>query len=581
MLTVMRHRGRLVLVTLFVLCWSLLGLAFPLFKVMDTSGTGSLQAAPKDVFTVGEPISLGFGLTLARSTVSVSDKYSDGGSLESVLTSGKANLVIDGGILRFDARGTAPSLEEFQAPMLAALTNGQFETLKLRRVQFVVVLNDERTETLSDVSVDVSNRRRNGLSLVGTAVVRGLSHAIDIQIGAPADRRMPMRLGLRASIKGGLLTGTFDGRLAVGEPLNLQGVADLTLADLRVAARAFGLDVASGDPLGSFKGKGRLDWTRTMIAFDRATFQHDSGEATGTLALDLEQVRPVLSGTLAFRALDLTRLASALQGAEARTWTDFGRARPFLPVAQDLDVDVRLSAGTVKFGALDLGPTAATINLKNSKLNAELAEFEFAGSKGSAQASADLARAAPRLTWRAKVTGLDAAKATAFVWGTPVLTGQATLQADLSAEGPDTATLGETTRGTVVLRMSEGARVGLDLRALFSIAPGVPANGGWEAWTRTSTALDALDARLSLRDGMVIVDSAVGTVGDARYELSGRLDRIAKRLEARLRQIREAKPGQPTIDALKIDGDVARPSITREAVPSRAAAPAQPVRPPG
>jgi hypothetical protein len=566
-----RQPRRTGLVAAFVVIWSLVGLAFPLTYVLVDRPGAEVQASPRDVFTVTAPVALAFGVTLQNATLSLTDRLTEGSSVESVLAGGRANIAIDGGHLRFDSREAASATTEYPPPFVAALAGGQFETLKLRRSTFSLVLAEDRVETLTNVVADVVNRRRSGLSIQGTGEIRGLPHTFDIQLGAPSEKRLPTRISARIGLKGGLLTGTFDGRLAVGEPLNLQGLADVQLVELRRVAQAFGLDVANGPALGGLRAKGRLEWNRTMLAFDRASFQSDAGEAAGTLALDLETRRPLVTGTLAFGPLDLTRSAQALTRSPETFWSEWtGAARTYLPLSRDLDLDVRLSAASVRLGALSLGTTAATLTMNKGRLSAELAELELAGGRGAAQATVDLTVPAPRMTWRAKLSGIDAAKASTFFWGLPAITGPASIQADLSAEGAEPNQLRETARGTVAVRLSEGGRIGFDLKGL--VAAATSAGGPWDAAARAQTPIDTLEAKFFVAGPVLsTIEPLVARSGDTRYELTGQLDRSGNgTIDARLRVVRESRSGPPVAETVRVEGAPQQLRLSREPAPDRA-----------
>jgi AsmA protein len=567
-----------------VLLWTIVGIGFPLLYSFDDHRPlgigGAVQAAPRHQFLVGEPVALGFGVTLERATLFLADRPNETASLDAILAGGKGAFVVEGGAFRFDARRAAAAFEDFPAPIVGAVYAGQFETLKLRRSRLTIVLGEDRVETLTNVTAEISNRRRSGLSVQGTADIRGAAHTIDLQFGAPAERRLPTRIPIRLSVKGPLLTGTLDGRLAAGEPLLAQGAVEWSTPDLRRMAQAFGLSVPDGPALGAVKVRGQLDWNRTMITFDKATFVSDSGEATGLAALDLEKSRPTVAATLAFKALDATRLVAAFQPrTDSFPWTDF-RNRSFLPLARDVDFDVRLSARSGKAGAIKVGALAATLNIKDGKMLAEIAEIELGGGKGSAQASADVTLAQPRFDWRAKLTGVDAGRLTTYLLGTPVLTGSATVQAEMTAEGGDAARLGASGHGTIGVRLAEGGRLPLDMKTLFATTtpPSLP---GWEPWTRSPTTFESLDAKLLVQNGAVVQATGAFTVGDARYEGTGRIDPQARTLDARLRLVRDQKSGVRAEQPVLLDGDLSKPRMAREISPDHSSAPAEPGRPRG
>lgn len=549
------------LVALLVIGWSLLGIAFPLVYSLEDRRTTAVYAAPRDIFTVAAPVSLGAGLSVERANLVLVDRVQPGTTVESLLAGGRATIAIEGGHLSFDARNGTAAPDDYPAPFISAIAAGQFEKLLLRRSRVSLVLADGRSETLTNVTGEIVNRRRGGLSFQGSAEIRHVAHAIELQIGSLPDRRAGGRVPIRLSLKGDLLSGSLEGRAAIGEPFNVQGTTEFAVANVRATARAFGLDVGDGPAAGSFKARGRLDWARAMISVDKGTFVTDAGEATGTLSLDSEQRRPVLAGTLAFKTFDLTRLAPAiLNEGEGFSWTDFTRGRGFLPFTRDLDVDVRLSAAGVKAGFVDLGETGATLSIKDGRLNAEMAELEVAGAKGSAQVSGDVLLTVPRFNWRLKLAGLESGPLAQRVAGLPLVSGPSTLSADLTTEGLDPQQPLRTARGSAQLRIAEGGRVGLDLRQMFNAAGGaIPA---WDQLIRSQTAVDTLDVKLNISGQQISADLLFAATADARYDGNARFDRQTGQLEARLKQIRE-RSGAVSEETVRLAGDATRPDVSR------------------
>ena len=230
-----RHPSRSGIVVLLVLMWSALGVAFPLVSawvVPDRTAGGSVAAAPRDVFAITDPIAIGYGLIIEGATLSYGDKQPAASQEPSV-------IVIEGGSISFESRKAPDDPGNETAPHVLAIAGGKFETLELKRTSFVIAMGDGRSEALTDVEARVTNRRRSGLSVQGRAKLRGVTHTIDFQIGAMTDRRLPARVPIKAAIKGPLLTGSLDGRVAVGEPLHVQGTTEFSATELRRTARAF------------------------------------------------------------------------------------------------------------------------------------------------------------------------------------------------------------------------------------------------------------------------------------------------------------------------------------------------------
>ena len=80
---------------------------------------------------------------------------------------------------------------------------------------------------------------------------------------------------------------------------------------MRRVARWFGMPVASADGLNAAAVKGQINWARRTFAVEDAKVALDGNEAAGALVLNLAGERPLIDGTLAFNALDLTPYVEA------------------------------------------------------------------------------------------------------------------------------------------------------------------------------------------------------------------------------------------------------------------------------
>lgn len=561
-------------IALIVIAWSLAGLLIPLLIGLHAPH-GQLPitaaiAADNSTVHILAPTSLGpqTGLTIQRGTVHVLDP--------STLGSTKAVLQGEGLVLVFDGRaGSLPS-EASSSSLVASLARGQFASFRIRRSTFVIAYADGRSESLGNVNAVVTNRGRNGFSLKGDADLRGLTHAFDLQIGPTSgQQQQPARVPLKLAVKGPLLTANVDGKLFLGNVLQLHGNADFVASDIRRTARAFGLDIPDGPTAGPLKGRGKLDWQRSAITFDKAVFQLERTEALGTLTLKTDGARPLISGTLAFNAIDLSWIASGSSSAELRfPWSLFEPGSPLKMLASALDLDVRMSASGVHAPSLSLGPVAATITLDSGKLLADVAEAELGGGRGNGQISVDLTRSKPAVVFAGKLEDADAASVSQAVVGAPVLTGPATLRLDVTAEVANWADIVRTLDGRLSLTMAQGGRLGLDVRAMLAGAPPEPTEG-WAAWTGGNTSFDRLDLKLLLQLGIATTELAAARSGENRYVASGTTGLIDGRVDLRVgwqpsaRDVSVAgvERAAAPIDPVRIRGPVAKPHISRESAP--------------
>ncbi len=181
--------------------------------------------------------------------------------------------------------------------------------------------------------------------------------------------------------------------------------------NVRRIARWFGMPVASADGLNAASVKGQINWARRTIAIEDAKVALDGNEAAGALVLNLAGERPLIDGTLAFNALDLTpyveaaRSQSFLFDRHTASWSAFDLS---FPLIRHFDADLRISAPKVVVKGYGLGRGAATITVRSGELLADIAELELHSGKVSAQVTANANEIVPRYTLRGKLESFDA-----------------------------------------------------------------------------------------------------------------------------------------------------------------------------
>ena len=318
--------------------------------------------------------------------------------------------------------------------------------------------------------------------------------------------------------------------------------------------------------------RGDVDWQAPALAFDKAAFQIDGNEASGTLAMAFNGPRPSLSGTLAFQTLNMSAyLEPELKAQIASFLPWFGDKDGEIPVplGRQLDVDIRLSASRVMFQGLETGRFAAAVSLKEGRLLADIAEINVDGGRGSGQLTADLADRDSRLSIRGRIEGIEAERASTLLLGHSIVTGLSTITADLSAGGNTVSELLRGLRGKATLSLREGGRIGIDVKSLMGAAQKSKVEG-WELATSGQTSIDGLEAKLRVDRGVIASEHVEATLGDSLLKAVGTISLASRQLDLRL--LLAAAPtaapaGAQTAtpqDILVFQGPLSAPSIQIE-----------------
>ncbi|KAB2913440.1 MAG: AsmA family protein [Hyphomicrobiaceae bacterium] len=559
--------SRLTTLALATIGCLLLALLAPIFLAyrapVEPFSGNSVMASPRDLHVITAPIRLSGApdVTLIRGVL-----YADGNAAAGTPIS---RFVLDGPVFSFNASGaraTSPGFEASMgeapaiAPLVEQLMTMGFDTLAIRRGTLNVTALDGTVETISDIEAEVTGRRKDQITARGSFTVRGQSLKIEAALSSPTDKRAPLRWPAKFTLKGSLLDASFDGHFDLAEDIQLSGQAEISTPSLRRAARWFGVLLTNAPGLNATTIKGQIRWARRTFAVENAKVIVDGNEAAGTLSLNLAGERPLIDGTLAFNALDLTPYAQAARSQsfvfdrETASWSAFDIS---MPIIRHVDADLRISAPKVAMSGFGLGRGAATISVRSGKLLADIAELDLHAGTVSAQISADMNDFVPRYAMRGRVEKFEAGRAAAAMFGTTALSGRSTLAVDVAGSGQTPTEILRHLSGKATLTMPEGGRIGLDLKGLRGAAK----TGEGAAWTMMSkgqTNLEQVEARAHIQDGVLITEAVQARVGSAGVGASGRVDLVEGTLNLDLLMKPEVPADRPLKAVDLLGGDAVR-----------------------
>ncbi|MGH6815780.1 MAG: AsmA family protein [Hyphomicrobiaceae bacterium] len=573
---------------LVIPAWIGLGLALPALVTMRSPGfpphDGTASAAPGGTVTISSPVILSYGsrLWLKRGTLSLVVPAAKAASDATLPPNGTARLMLEDAVLYLGAARLqgSDSAQDVFAPLVEALAGLKFESLTLKRVTMTLVLADGHSETLYDIKAGLVRSRKGALTAKGEFTLRGQRLSFDLSTGLRAETREPAPLPLKLSIRASGFGFSIDGHLNAAAGVKIDGQSEIAIADLRHAARWLGAPWPSGPGLQDIKIKGQLAWTGRTLAFDKAAFETDRNPAAGALIVDMTGPRPKLNGTLAFKTLDLNPYlrAEAEQSLALWSWATFSGSDSAVPLARQIDADVRISAERMKAGSLTFGASAATLTLNNGILFADIAEIEWHEGHGGGQVVLNTLGPKVRTSVRGKLEDMDFAGASLGLFGRNLLQGRGAVAADLSATGLTMPDLLRSLSGKVALAMADGGRVGLDVKRLLDAAR-IRDLDGWGRALNDQTAVDTLDLRLQIKSGVAVCEQIEGVSADIRFLATGAIHLADGRLDFRIVGTTAAGTENKT-EQILVRGPWAAPSVRRESVPSQEAVPLDGADPP-
>ena len=515
----------------------------------------SVVASARDTMVVASPVRLGSALPfiLDHGIVYASDIPTAKAPISS-------RMVVDGARFIVTPNEAGPhAVDEPIAPILAALLGAGFDKLTVRRTDVSFSRSGRAGDLLANLSAEVA-RRKQGLSAKGKFTYLGQRLRFEASAGLPpSDAKAGQRIPLRLVVTGAGFNAVFDGRLDIDGGFVLSGPADVAISDPRRVMRWLGLPIGTGTGLASVRARGDIIWRDRNIEFQSIAIVADGNEATGALAVNFEGQRPALDGTLAVKTLNLTPYVDL-------STTDVGLTRRFehhLPLARDIDIDMRLSASSVIVGPHKHAGVAATIALKAGRLLIDIAEMDWLGGTLGGQVMLDLASMPTGLTLKGRVQRVDISRLTSELMGFAVGQGASTVSLDLTARGASPAEMLRSLSGRVAVSMTEGGRLAIDVRQLVE-DEGARTDGAalWSAATRGTTPLDKLDLRVTVRNGVIQSEATELAAGPRRFAVSGSYNLLSDVIDLSFR-LQDQAPGSRKGVAARVHGPRANPDVSR------------------
>lgn len=311
------------------------------------------------------------------------------------------------------------------------------------------------------------------------------------------------RSGLKLRLSGAPLKVAFDGAATYQPALKVEGTLSVDSPSLRDAMH---WTDASKLPFGGF-GRFALRAQSTIgggaVSLSSVNVELDGNTAEGALTLATDGHRGV-QGTLAADALDLTPYISGIRvlATNERNWN---RLPISLDGLTDFDLDLRLSAASVKIAGAQLGRTAIAANMRGGKLDLAIGEAQAFG--GTAKGSLGLigAEGSATVTSRLQFLDVDLASCLGQMFGVHKLEGRGNLALNLDGSGASVLALASTLNGSANLTAHGGALAGVNVEQWLRRLERRPLSGNGD-FRSGRTPFDQLTLNLKVVQGVVSVD---------------------------------------------------------------------------
>jgi AsmA protein len=318
--------------------------------------------------------------------------------------------------------------------------------------------------------------------------------------------------GLKLRLTGPSGKFAFDGSLSTKPTLKVSGTVAADSPSLRQVLTWAGQRPPPGNGFERFALKADTNLVGGTLALSNVNVELDGNRAEGVLTFAFDG-RRTLQGTLAADALDLRPYVSAVRfvNTERHEWNDGHIA---LEGMSGFDVDLRLSAATVRLSNAALGRTAVAANLRGGKLVLTVGESQ--AFNGLLKGAITIASHGDGVNVQSQLQFVDVDLDTCLgqLFNLRRLEGKGNLTLAVEGSGDSILDVTRTLNGTASLVGTEGALVGLNVEQLLRRLERRPLSGGAELHTgrtpyqRIAVALLITNGKMTVKD-VTIQGSAV------------------------------------------------------------------------
>jgi AsmA protein len=336
------------------------------------------------------------------------------------------------------------------------------------------------------------------------------------------------RSGVKLRLTSEPLNVAFDGGASNQPTLKIEGMLNLESPSLREALNWTGSNKVPFGGFERFALRAQSNIGNGIASLTNVNVELDGNRAEGSLTLATDDHRGV-QGTLASDALDLTPYLSGarLMPANERSWDR-------LPITMDglgdFNVDLRLSAASVKISGTQLGRTAVAAVMRDGKLNVTVGESQSFGGVATGSFGLGSANGGIEVTSHLRFDNVDLAACLGQIFSFRKLQGHGTLTLDVGGSGASVWALTRTLNGTASLNARDGTIDGINVEQVLRQLERRPLSGGGGLHSGR-TPFDQLVLNAKIEQGIVSVADLHLSGPAARLALTGQASIPARDLD--------------------------------------------------
>jgi AsmA protein len=391
------------------------------------------------------------------------------------------------------------------SPNLGALPSEPFGAVEFRDGRIVIAQDGKDVEVVTSLSGNVDWRSVNRAGkLAATGIWRGESVTIDLASPNPLVLFAGGAAPVSFALKSNPTSATFEGTVNTSADSYLDGQITFNSPSLRRLLEWSQSDIVPKTAIGSIAISSHLTGNAQRAKFENTELMLDGNPGMGVLDVSATSVVPRIAGTLAFETLDLGSFLSAFTPLTSGDGAMLGEIDT--EFADQIELDLRLSAARATAGSIGMTEVAATAQVKNGQAVLDISDASAFG--GTLQAGMRLDHTGDRGEMSMLATDIDGAIFGAATGMTELMpTGRGTISVMLKGHARSWNTMLETADGSISAKFGPGELKGIDLAAFLKRA----SQGGFFALNevaRGSLPITAAELKAGIANGVVSIEEA-------------------------------------------------------------------------
>lgn len=406
------------------------------------------------------------------------------------------------------------------SPDLGALPSEPFGLVEFRDGRIVLAQGSGDVEVVTSLSgsIDWSSVNRSG-KLAATGIWRGESVSVDLSSPNPLVLFAGGAAPVSFALKSNPTSATFEGTVNTSADSYLDGQVTFSSPSLRRLREWSQSEIAPKTTIGSITISSHLTGNAQRAKFENAELTLDGNPGMGVLDVSIAGKVPSIAGTLAFETLDLRSFLSAFTSLTASD----GAAADVIDTkfADQLDLDLRLSAASATAGSIGMTEVAATAQVKGGLAVFDISDASAFGGTLQAGLRLDHTGDVDLVEMRMLATDIDGAIFGAATGMSDVMpTGSGTISAMLKGPARSWGTMLENANGTISANFGAGEFKGIDLPAFLKRI----SQGGFFALNEVgkgSLPITAAELKATIANGVLSIEKAEAKTESKEIWLSG------------------------------------------------------------